>query len=90
MESLKQMAHSVDTVDTFKLQIKPNTKIEILGKNSSGLTIAKFGGVGVYICETEMTIRQIESYNKSVHACRILAALELEPTDSMVAKKIAI
>jgi hypothetical protein len=72
------------------LLIKPQTKIEVLGKTSTGLVIANFGGEGVYICETEMTVKEIEAYNKSPHACRILAALEMDPHDSNVAKKIAI
>lgn len=37
-----------------------------------------------------MTIKQIESYNKSPHSCKILAALEMDPHDTCVAKKIAI
>ena len=37
-----------------------------------------------------MTIKEIENFNKSPYACTILAALEMDPSDSQVAKKIAI
>jgi len=52
-----------------------------LGSTSTGLKIANFGSEGVYICETEMTIKEIENFNKSRFACRILAVLEVEPND---------
>lgn len=85
MDSLKQMAQKVsggnDTNNEYKLLIKPKTPIEILGSTSTGLKIANFGSEGVYICETEMTIKEIENFNKSRFACRILAVLEVEPND---------
>ena len=37
-----------------------------------------------------MTLKQIESFNKSTHACHIVAVLELDSSDSHVATKIAI
>jgi hypothetical protein len=85
MDSLKLMAQKVsagnDTNNEYKLLIKPKTPIEILGSTSTGLKIANFGSEGVYICETEMTIKEIENFNKSRFACRILAVLEVEPND---------
>lgn len=85
MESLKQSAASLQTtveVIGEKLLIKPQTKIEILGKSSTGLEIARLGTEGVFICSTEMTIKEIENFNKSPYACTILAALEMDPSDS--------
>lgn len=37
-----------------------------------------------------MTVKQIEDYNKSPHACRILACLEMDKSDSQVTHKVAI
>jgi hypothetical protein len=37
-----------------------------------------------------LTLKQIESFNKSIHACTVVAVLELDISDSHVATKIAI
>ena len=93
MESLKAAANLAAVDEDFsteEVKIKPQTPLEVLGKTSSGLVSAKLGEETVYVCETEMSLKHINDYNKSQHACRIIAALEMSKSDSQVATKIAI
>lgn len=61
-----------------------------MGVASNGLKFGKFGDEFVYIVDIELTLKQIEHFNRSSHSCQILAVLELDPSDSQVAKKLAI
>jgi len=61
-----------------------------MGVASNGLKFGKFGDEFVYIVDIELTLKQIEHFNRSSHSCQILAVLELDSSDSQVAKKLAI
>jgi hypothetical protein len=61
-----------------------------MGVASNGLKFGKFGDVFVYLVEIELSLKEIDHYNKSSHSCKIVAVLELDPSDSHVAKKVAI
>lgn len=61
-----------------------------MGVASNGLKFGKFGDDFVYIVDLELTLKQIDHYNKSSHSCQIVAVLELDASDSHVAKKLAI
>ena len=52
-----------------KVVIKPKEPISTMGVASNGLKFGKFGDNFVYIVDLELTLKQIDHYNKSSHSC---------------------
>lgn len=52
-----------------KVVIKPKDPIKAMGVASNGLKFGKFEDQFVYIVDLELSLRQIDHYNKSSHAC---------------------
>lgn len=96
LERMKQKAMelqaSLDS-DAGDLQIMPDEFVKILNPNSTnGLPLAQFGeGENyVYVCQIELSIKDIQKWNSSKHVFPIIAVTELDETDSNVAKKVLI
>ena len=51
----------------------------------NGLALAKFGDEGenyVYVCDIELSIKEILSWNASKHVFPIIAVTQLDPSDN--------
>lgn len=59
-EALKQkQQETVINCEGGDLLIMPNTPVQIFGKTPNGLVKAQFGEEMVFVCSTEMTIKEI-------------------------------